>query len=241
MPATKRHLVQFLLFPLGLALLIAISLSQEGTALSIQAQSTLTATLSPFERLADPTLPSSPTQADYGAHSYWLLCLPCHGDRGQGLTDEFRETYPPEEQYCWERGCHGERPYEDGFKLPMQVPAVIGQDAALEKFFTAARLKGYILAAMPYWNPGSLTEEEAWLVTAFLLRENGVWDSNEVLNSSNADQILFLQETPTPSLAPPLAGTSREQLGIWAIVLSISVLGGVLFLRHIFQRFSSQG
>ena len=240
MPATKKHLAHFLLFPLGLALLIAISFFQEGTALSTQTQFTQTATLSPFERLADPTLPASPTQADYGAHSYWLLCLPCHGDRGQGLTDEFRTTYPPDEQYCWERGCHGERPYEDGFKLPMQVPAVIGPDAALEKFSTAARLKDYILAAMPYWNPGSLTEEDAWRVTAFLLRENNLWEANEALDSSNADQVMFSEETPTPSPVPPLTITSRVQPVMWAVVLVISTLGGVLFLHHIFQRFSSQ-
>lgn len=229
MPANKKQLAQFILFPLGLALLIAMFLFQEGTALSIQIQLTPTATLSPFERLAEPTLPISPQQADYGAQSYWLLCLPCHGDRGQGLTDEFRETYPPEEQYCWERGCHGERPYEDGFKLPMKVPAVVGPDAALGKFSTAARLNGYISAAMPYWNPGSLTEEESWKITAFLLRENGILFNGE-LNDSTAGQILLspIQILPTPTpLQKPIAENAKQtskSIEPWMLALALFVI-----------------
>ena len=204
-------------------------LFQEGTALSIQAQPTPTATLSPFERLAEPTLPSSPQQADYGAQSYWLLCLPCHGDRGQGLTDEFRETYPPEEQYCWERGCHGERPYEDGFKLPMKVPAVVGPDATLGKFSTAAGLHAYIKAAMPYWNPGSLTEEESWVITAFLLRENGIPFNGE-LNDSTAGQILFspiqILPTPTPLQEPIAENTKQSSKSVepWMLALAVFVV-----------------
>lgn len=37
--------------------------------------------------LAPPTVPA-PNQADEGAQLYWLHCQPCHGDQGQGLTDE---------------------------------------------------------------------------------------------------------------------------------------------------------
>lgn len=219
---------RFLLFPLGVALLIAASLSQEGTALSVKLQSTPQATLSPFERLAEPTLPAAPSQADYGAQTYWLLCLACHGDRGQGLTDEFRETYPPEEQYCWERGCHGERPYDFGFKLPMQIPAVVGPEAALGKFTTAARLNAYIMAAMPYWKPGSLTEEEGWLVTAFLLRENGV-QFREELDASNAEEILLSAPQISPS---PVSETGAENVTqqarsintLWLLALAVAAI-----------------
>ena len=203
---------RFLLFPLGVALLIAASLIQEGTALSSELQATPSApaaTLSPFERLAEPTLPAEPAQPDYGAQTYWLLCLACHGDRGQGLTAEFRETYPPDEQYCWESGCHGERPYEYGFTLPMQIPAVIGPDAALGKFATAARLNAYIMAAMPYWNPGTLTEEEGWLVTSFILRENGI-QLDEDLDASNAEGILLAP----PGLSPTPDSNAEAQNGI---------------------------
>jgi len=153
------------------------------------------------DRLAEPTLPPSPSQADYGAQVYWLSCLPCHGDKGQGLTDEFRETYPPEEQYCWERGCHGPDPYESGFTIPTTIPAVIAPDA-VSKFTDGAQLHAYIRAAMPFWKPGSLTEEDAWSVTAFILRENGVWNGVGELSESNAGEVRIGRGTPTPFVTP---------------------------------------
>jgi hypothetical protein len=57
-------------------------------------------------------LPASPSQTDHSTQVYWLSCSPCHGDCGQGLTEEFRQQVPPEGQYCWESGCHGMRPYD---------------------------------------------------------------------------------------------------------------------------------
>jgi mono/diheme cytochrome c family protein len=222
------------------ALLIAASLIQEGIALTVELQSTPEATLSPFERLAEPTLPAAPSQADHGAQTYWLLCLACHGDRGQGLTDEFRETYPPEEQYCWERGCHGERPYDYGFTLPMQIPAVMGPEAALGKFTTAARLNAYIMAAMPYWKPGSLTEEEGWLVTSFILRENGI-QVNENLDASNAEELLLtppqlpstpVSETGAENMAQQTRSINSQWLFALALVVIIIVVAAVSLRRR---------
>ena len=212
--------------------------SYQATALSTALQTTPAATLSPFERLAEPTLPAAPSQADHGAQKYWLLCLPCHGDRGQGLTDEFRETYPPEEQYCWERGCHGKRPYDFGFTLPMQIPAVIGPQAALGKFTNAATLHAYIKAAMPYWKPGSLTEEESWLVTAFLLRENGIPVNGE-LAATNAEQILLstsgFPSTPVivPTAENPEQPTTTANMR-WLLILpvAVTILVVVVLLRR---------
>lgn len=183
--------------------------------------------------LAEPTLPPVPSQADYGAQVYWLSCLPCHGDKGQGLTDEFRQTYPPEEQYCWERGCHGPNPYESGFTIPMFIPGVIGP-GMLGKFSDAAQLNAYIRAAMPFWDPGSLTEEESWRVTAFLMRENGLWNAREELNASNAADIRILRGTSTPPLTPEQAqveergGTNPWLLLTGALLLILSILFFVL-------------
>jgi len=42
------------------------------------------------DRLAAPPTVYPPTQADQGAQVYWFVCMVCHGDRGQGLTDEWR-------------------------------------------------------------------------------------------------------------------------------------------------------
>ena len=179
---SPRNFLKFLLILLGFVLIVVPLVSIGGADANRQAVPTP-------DRLAQPTLPASPSQADKGAQLYWLSCMPCHGDRGQGLTDEFREVYPPEDRNCWNSGCHGKRPYDHGFTLPTSVPALIGP-GTLQKFSNAAFLRGYTYATMPYWKPASLTEDETWQVTAFLLRENGLWDAKEELNASNASQVM---------------------------------------------------
>jgi mono/diheme cytochrome c family protein len=231
-PFTAQKLIRTFLFPLGLALLMAAFLFQEGTAFNISPQITPMPTL---DRLAEPTLPVSPSQADHGAQLYWLHCMPCHGDKGQGLTDEFRDTYPPEDNNCWARGCHGRNPYEDGFTLPTTVPRLIGS-GALTKFASVANLNGFIRAAMPFEDPGVLTEDEYWQVTAFLLRENQI-GYDEQLDASSAAQILLpWAQQPTPTPTPlPLAPSSEDHLN-WTIFLLIFLLGGILFLWHTLRR-----
>jgi cytochrome c len=147
---------------------------------------------------------------------YWLSCLPCHGDKGQGLTDEFRTTYPPEDQYCWARGCHGKMPYEQGFTLPTKIPAVIGP-GSLAKFSDAAQLHTYIRTAMPFWKPGSLTEEESWGITAFILRQNGLWDGKPELNAD----VKIAGRLPSTT---PAGGRVRNGLLIGGIGIGILLL-----------------
>lgn len=228
----KTNILTLLLLPLGIALLLAGLFFDRGTADSVHLQTGATPTP---DRLAEPTLPAIPSQADHGAQVYWLSCLPCHGDKGQGLTDEFRTTYPPEEQYCWNRGCHGEVPYENGFKLPMKIPALIGE-TTLAKFSDAAQLNAYIRAAMPFWKPGSLTEEESWRVTAFILRENHLWDDKTELNASNAANVkipraAFLTPAGTPQQAEVQKGN-----GMMTWFVLIGALGLIVLLMFILKK-----
>ena len=214
-----------------IALLMAGLFFENGIASPVGQSSTPTATLDPFERLAKPTVPAEPSQADLGAQDYWLYCLPCHGDRGQGLTDEFRETYPPDEVNCWQSGCHGRSPYENGFTLPTAIPAVIGENS-LQKFPNAAVLQSYIFAAMPYWDPGSLKEEEVWRITAFLLRSNGLWEAREELNGSNAGEVVVSSAALTPVATPPQAEVREgSQRTGWIILIgSLSALVVVVLI-----------
>ena len=214
-----RFLFKIISIPFGIALLLAALFFDGGMASPIAQHATPTNTLSAADRLLKPTLPAEPSQADHGAQDYWLYCLPCHGERGQGLTEEFRQTYPPEENNCWQSGCHGNNPYQYGFKLPTKIPAVIGE-AALAKFSDAAQLHSYIRATMPFWNPGSLTEEEAWRVTSFILRQNGLWDASTELNASNAPDVkipraAFLTPVPTPPPADAQDQRDQSRTLIW--------------------------
>lgn len=230
----KRTFANLILFPLGLALLFAGLFfdADVSAATRVQADSTPAA-----DRLAEPTLPAVPSQADHGAQVYWLSCMPCHGDVGQGLTDEFRATYPPEEEYCWESGCHGPNPYESGFTLPKKIPAVIGE-TALAKFTDAAQLHAYIRAAMPFWKPGSLTEEESWRVTSFLLRQNGLWEASTELNASNAAGVkipraAFLTPVVTPALQQPQA---QERGGLWGWIIPLTLVVSIFVVFYLFQK-----
>ena len=219
-----KILLRLIFVPFGIALLIAGLFFDTGIADSVARQVDVTPTP---DRLAEPTLPASPSQADHGAQVYWLSCMPCHGDRGQGLTDEFRATYPPEEEYCWESGCHGANPYESGFSLPKKIPAVIG-DTTLAKFADAAQFNAYIRATMPFWNPGSLTEEESWRVTAYLLRQNNLWNASTELSAANAADVkipraAFLTPVVTAQQAEAAAQTESGEM-IWWIVGGVVVL-----------------
>lgn len=214
--------------------------------LSTQAQ---TAEPTPDRLAAPPTVPA-PTQADEGAQLYWLYCQPCHGDKGQGLTDapddDWRSQYPPEEQYCWNSGCHGTLPYEEGFTIPKQIPAVIGE-GSLTRFATLGDMFAFVQTAMPFQMPNSLTDQEYLQVVAFLARENGVEAAHQLtianlatiqLHQTNSELLptsLPAPEAPANDLA---ARDLSRPIPAWLrlmsilVVLSLAALGGWLWFRH---------
>jgi hypothetical protein len=229
---------------LGIALLMAALFLQSGRTRSIVPRSAVTPTP---DRLAPPAMPETPSQADYGAKEFWSRCLPCHGDRGQGLTDEFRQTYPPEDQNCWMSGCHGARPYENGFKIPTYVPPVIGPNA-LVKFHNAQVLHDFICAAMPYQWPGTLEDQTCWELTAYLTHQNGLWDAAGELNKTNAAQVVFIDlattptpmpasaptHTPAPTQVTAAAGESNPTVRI--VIILAAVVLGLLFVLVVIRR-----
>src|SRR4030065_637897 len=88
-----------------------------------------------------PILPESPTAAQAGQVLYYYHCMPCHGDRGQGLTDEWRQVWVEDHQNCWGRGCHAGRLGDEGFPLPRVIPGVIGGAQGLNEFSRATALE----------------------------------------------------------------------------------------------------
>jgi mono/diheme cytochrome c family protein len=123
------------------------------------------------ELLAQPPLPAHPSQYEYGRYLYWLNCMACHGDRGQGLTAEFRSLYV-EDQNCWARGCHAGRPGDQGFPIPRTVPAVISATGKLPPFATPEKLFEFLRATHPPQYPGHLPEDQYWALTNYLLVQN---------------------------------------------------------------------
>jgi len=215
----------WIFIPLGLVLL-ALAASQ-GDFVFAQGL-----TPSPtIDRLAKPTTPAKPSQADLGAQDYWLNCLPCHGDIGQGLTDEFRRgAYPTEDQNCWLSGCHGRRPYPNGWTIPTVVPALIGP-GALSKFGNGAVLEAFISVKMPFQKPGSLSADTYWHLAAFLLRQNGYWSGEGILDESSAERVRIpfaqLEVTPPAPTSLPTTPVSQavEQSGSSAVrIISAGIL-----------------
>jgi hypothetical protein len=201
-PAVSRFykFISWIFLPLGLVVLsLATPRGEFVFALGLTPSPTV-------DRLAKPTMPLNPSQADRGAQDYWLYCSPCHGDRGQGLTDEFRKVYPPEDQDCWLSGCHGRRPYPNGWTIPTPVPALIGP-GAINKFGNGSVLWFFIKTKMPFQKPGSLDDDTYWRLTAFLLRQNGYWSGDGVLDENSAAIVKTgagqsITASPVPTVLP---------------------------------------
>jgi hypothetical protein len=145
----------------------------ESMALGILATATPWPSETPTpDRLATPVMPESPTQLDIGRNLYYHHCMPCHGDRGQGLTDEWRQVWVEDHQNCWAHRCHTGQP-DEGFAIPRFVPPVSGSPQVLGGFQTADNLFDFLRHTHPPQRPGALSDTECWALTAFLLHENG--------------------------------------------------------------------
>ena len=161
-------------------LIVGQTVTPTFTFLPASSPTILPAPTATIDRLAEPQLPSNPTQLELGRHLYWLNCMPCHGDRGQGLTDEFRRLYV-EDANCWARGCHGGKVGDTGFPVPRNVPAIISSSGDLPPFPSAKALFEYLRSTHPPQNPGFMPDSDYWAITAYVLNQNGRLPKGEVL------------------------------------------------------------
>ena len=206
-PKTYLHFSRLLM-----AMFIAIFLLV-GTLLiipTVQASSQIQATSTPapqatptfdLQRLEKPVVPSDNTeQLKKGSTVYWGVCMACHGDRGQGLTEEWKDAFGKEDRNCWNVGCHGYDHPPQGFLIPKDkvIPAVAGM-GRLTRFQNAQELHDFILANMPWWSPGKLTNEETWQVTSYILSLQKVMPAKFELSETNASAIRTQYAVPQPS------------------------------------------
>jgi len=105
-------------------------------------------------------LPAGSGTAVEGAPLYLVNCLVCHGQEGEGLLNDRLV------------GGHG----------------TIGGPAARKTVGSywpyATTIFDYIRRAMPYLQPQSLTDDEVYALTAYLLYLNGIIDENDTMNSA---------------------------------------------------------
>jgi mono/diheme cytochrome c family protein len=175
-----------------------------------------------------------PSQGGHGHDLFDLYCMPCHGDQGQGLTDEFRNRqYPPEEANCWTSGCHGARPYENGFTLPKTIPALIGRNT-LTKFATARNMFDYMRTAMPFNAPGSLSQEQYLQLLAYLLEQNSFVTTGSRLDPDSLQQI-NLRPAQLPTSAAEAAATLPDNFSS-ALLIGVIILGTVVVAVLVLRR-----
>lgn len=140
-----------------------------------------------YDPFAQPELPPNPTELEIGRYLFWRHCMPCHGDLGQGLTDEFRALWE-DHANCWDRGCHGGKKEDEGFPIPTVIPAIVTEEH-LKQFTSEEKLFEFLKTTHPPQHPGYLEEEEYHDIAVILLNMN---------NRSSGENIT----SPTPTYTP---------------------------------------
>ena len=175
--------------------------------------------------LTPPPTVDAPTQADKGAQTYFYICLVCHGQSGEGLT-AWRKQLDPKDRNCWQSKCHAPNHMDFGFTFPHEVPPVRNPGMLLT-FQNAYNLYTFIKYKMPWQNPNSLTDEQYWQLTAYLMRMNGLDPGPLPLNAANAKNISLLHPTPAP---PQNVESADDFVFIGAgVLLAIGAAAGIVF------------
>lgn len=174
----------------------------------------LTSATPTYDPFAEPPLPANPTEYELGRNLYWHWCMTCHGDRGQGLTDQFRSLWEPEHQNCWARGCHAGGKEDMGFPIPKVVPALVRADQ-LTKFDSVQNLADFLKATHPPQSPGILKSEEYHAIAVFVFTLNG---------RLSVDISPTTRPASTSTLSPTQSRASLLNLGQAAAILIVLVV-----------------
>ena len=203
----------FLLLPLvALVFLFPIQLSVSQTTVSVTPT---------YDALAEPHLPENPTELELGRNLYWHWCMPCHGDRGQGLTDEFRAIWEPDHQNCWERGCHGGQGQDEGLPIPTIVPGIVNE-THLTHFAVVQELSSYLEKTHPPQSPGILESAEYHAIALFVFTLNG----RSLIDSSVTDTpVPVVTSKPAYSQVP-----SSRSYPVSAIIVAVLLVGAFILV-----------
>lgn len=186
-------------------------------------KSTVESALAPtptIDRLAVPPLSENPSQLEHGTFIYKQVCMACHGDFGQGLTEEWRQEWD-EDYNCWQSECHSASHPPWGFEIPTTCCPAVSGAGTLMRFDTAAELFTYLTETMPWWSPGNRSIDEYWALTAYLLDQNGALPPNIEINPGNALVIQVRPSSPPPGNVLPITLLLVTAISLAAILLGI--------------------
>ena len=185
-----------------------------------------------YDPLAIPTLPENPTQEELGRHVYYYNCMPCHGDHGQGLTEDWQQVWEEDHRDCWGRGCHGGAPNDEGFPLPTVIPAIILDDDALRRYTTRQDLFSYLQSTHPPQEPGRLDDQDYQALVAYLWVEN-----NKPLVQATLELAPTQFVPPSPELSPTIHVEETGPGRSFSFCNSLGVLFLVLLVAGIFYTY----
>jgi hypothetical protein len=179
-----------------------------------------------YDPLAEPFVPENPSEYELGHNWYWHNCMTCHGDVGQGLTDEFRAIWPEDHQNCWEHGCHGGRMDDEGFPIPTIVPALV-DESKLNRFSSQQAFYEFLKATHPPQNPGGLRDEEYQAIVKYVFNMN-----NRALDEPTPvpTAISTLTESPIPEAELEAEIPPRNNFAIYlglGIMILLAVILGI--------------
>ncbi len=117
-------------------------------------------------------------QAARGKEVFGNHCAVCHGESGQG------GDVPA--QFAGLAGWHAPRLIGEGALPEMPRPE---HRVRLAPFQTAADVLGFVSAAMPAQDPGSLEKGQYLDVTAYLLEANGMRPDGKPFDEEQAEKI----------------------------------------------------
>ena len=110
-------------------------------------------------------LPAGSGTAAQGAQIYAGKCVACHGDKGSGGI-------------------------ASGLLPKGPITSINSAEKTIANFWPyATTLFDYIRRAMPWQQPKSLTNDEVYALTAYLLALNKVIDDNAVLNAATLPKV----------------------------------------------------
>ena len=121
---------------------------------------------------------------------------------------------------CWQSKCHAANHPTWGFEFHTRYSTCIGRRFH-PRYQNASELHQNIALTMPWWNPGSLTEVQAWGVTAYLLHERGELWKMYFLRAGVAPVIRMHVPASQPADDKPMAILLIIMLSIAIIALAV--------------------
>jgi len=114
-------------------------------------------------------------------------CSGCHGDMGKGGVTSAPALLSAKANMPWSAT---NSPWDSGINIPVKMPyATIGFD--------------FIQRAMPLGNEGSLTPNDVYSITAYLMANNNLIPADMVLNQDNLAKIVMpMQREPSNAGGP---------------------------------------